>query len=202
MRREATLFVASLAALLTACGQLSSQPPKVADRHAHCDLASEKPEAITDAVTAEPIARELRAWAEDVRPNEPRDEGARFWATRLPCNEMVIAWRLGRGFCGSGGCSLFVWDGSDQRLRPLARVPVTWMPVRLLEGRVEGRPVLAAWTQGGGILQGYERPFRFDGTEYPMTTDWDLRVAPEAAGVALLSSSRAMDDGLPLYPAG
>ncbi len=202
MRGAAILLGAAFAAFLMGCQRPASEPPRVADRHAYCDLSREKPVRITDRGTADPIIRELRNWVESARPGEPPDDDTRFWAARLPCNEMIVAWINGRAVCGSGGCSLFIWDTSDGRLRSLGRIAVTRMPVRLLEGRAEGRPVLAAWTQGGGILQGYERPIRFDGNKYPMTTDWDLRVAPATVGVSLLSSSRAMDDGLLLYPAG
>ncbi|HMO75127.1 MAG TPA: hypothetical protein PKD99_12010 [Sphingopyxis sp.] len=200
--RGGTFLVAALfTAIASACGQTEKEPPPVLDRHAHCDLSAEKPEAVTDLAAAEPVARELRAWAQHSLPNEPRDREARFWMTRLPCNEMVVAWLVGRRFCGTGGCSLFVWDTSDERLRPLARIPVTWAPIRLVEGRAKGRPILAVWTQGGGIQPGYERPFHFDGTEYPMTTgdDWKRKVAPGAAGIVLIPELGAMEDGLPLY---
>ena len=204
MRGEATLFGASLAALLTACGQPPSEPPKIADRHVHCDLANEKPEAITDPVAAEPVARALRAKAERPMPNWPRDQTARFWAVKLPCNEMVIAWLYGRQFCGTGGCNLLVWDSSGGRLRELGDVSISWAPVRLLGERHNGRPVFGSWTQGGGIQPGYERAVRFDGRAYPksMGKEIDVKMPPDVAGVLLIPEFRHLEGGLPLYDGG
>lgn len=204
MRREATFFVASLAALLAACGQPPTEPPKIADRHAHCDLASEKPERITDQIVAEPVARALRAKAERSLPNSPRDQTAWFWAVKLPCNEMVVAWLYGRQFCGTGGCNLLVWDASGGTLREIGDVPISWGPVRLLGERHNGRPVFGSWTQGGGIQPGYERAVRFDGSLYPksMGNEADIRMPAGVPGVLLIPEFRKIDDGLPLYAGG
>ncbi|QNO26001.1 hypothetical protein EEB18_014555 [Sphingopyxis sp. OPL5] len=201
IRGGAILLVAAFTALLAACGKPKLEPPKIVDRHAHCDLATEKPEAITDAVAAEPVARALRAMAERSMPNLPRDQTARFWAVKLPCNEMIVAWLFGRHFCGTGGCNLLVWDASGGRLREIGDVSISWGPVRLLGERHNGRPVFGSWTQGGGIQPGYERAMRFDGNAYPksMGKEADVRMAVDVPSILLIGEFRKLDEGLPLY---
>jgi hypothetical protein len=78
-----------------------------------------------------------------------------------------IAYVNGDRVCGSGGCNMYVfeWDSRDYKL--VTKLPITRLPIRVLDSKSRGWHDLGVWVQGGGIQPGYEAHLRFNGKSYP-----------------------------------
>jgi hypothetical protein len=72
-----------------------------------------------------------------------------------------------RGYCGSGGCVLFVLSPHKDSFRVVLRSTVTHLPIRLLPTSTRGWRDVGVTVAGGGIIQPYTARLRFDGRRYP-----------------------------------
>ena len=79
----------------------------------------------------------------------------------------ILVYALDRGWCGSGGCTLFVLTPSANFYRLLSRTTITRPPIWLLPGKTKGWHDLGVTVGGGGIRPHMVR-LRFDGRGYPL----------------------------------
>ena len=78
----------------------------------------------------------------------------------------AVVYVEGRYLCGSGGCHTLVFRSDRSSYRLISAIPMTWPPIRVLEGTTNGWRDLSVWVRGGG-LSGYEALLPFDGHSYP-----------------------------------
>ena len=78
----------------------------------------------------------------------------------------AVVYLEGRYLCGSGGCHTLVFRYDRSSYRLISDIPITWPPIRLLDGRTNGWRDLSVWVRGGG-LSGYEAVLPFVGNTYP-----------------------------------
>ena len=112
--------------------------------------------------------------------------------------EQVIIYLTGRGWCGTGGCYMLVLTKRGSEYRVIARVPAVRLPIRVLDFKAHGWHDLAVFTQGGGVLRGYEEAVTFDGTSYSrQSSDGSDRGRVQDMHGRVVLSPR--DKDLPLY---
>lgn len=78
-----------------------------------------------------------------------------------------LVYVVGAGWCGSGGCPLYILRRNASRWQLLNSVTIVNPPVRVLATKSRGWNDLAVRVRGGGIMPGYEAVLRFDGRRYP-----------------------------------
>jgi hypothetical protein len=61
---------------------------------------------------------------------------------------------------------MLVLTQQDSSYKVLSRIPTVRLPIRLLDSKSHGWRDLSVFTQGGGILVGYQERVRFDGNIY------------------------------------
>jgi hypothetical protein len=134
-----------------------------------CASASEaRVERIAPGPNA-PVERFLRTYLRDQTGNidnstrvsiaSIRDEGAAI--------DDIVVYVSGQGWCGSGGCRLFVLTPKDSTFRVLGKMTIVQLPVQYLRTTTNGHADLAVRVAGGGILHGHYAKLTFDGHTYP-----------------------------------
>jgi hypothetical protein len=78
----------------------------------------------------------------------------------------VLVYLEGGGWCGSGGCSLYVLQRSGSHFRIRSEIGLVQERVAVLATRHNGWRDLAVEVHGGGILPGYMAGVPFDGRGY------------------------------------
>ena len=88
-------------------------------------------------------------------------------------------------------------EGSSYKV--ITIIPAVWLPIRVLESKSHGWHDLSIWTQGGGIMRGYEEAVQFDGKDYSKESSEAAEERPihHMKGKLVLSSK---DKDQPLYP--
>lgn len=133
-----------------------------------CLLVSAAPPAIARTITQPGLLTFLRAYLSKdpiVDASATRFVSATVGAGRP--DEAVVVYVSGDGWCGSGGCRLFVLVPKDESFRVIGRMTIVRPPIRVLKTFSHGRPDLAVQVSGGGILPGYQARLSFDGRRYP-----------------------------------
>ena len=99
----------------------------------------------------------------------------------------AIVYLIGKSWCGSGGCNLFILQKNGASWKVVTRMTVTNPPIRMLNTASNGWRSLAVWVHGGG----YEAELRFNGKTYPRNPSVPpaRRAAKNLAGEVLISSS-------------
>ena len=109
-----------------------------------------------------------------------------------------IVYVSGRGWCGSGGCTMLVLEPKDSTFSVLGRVTIVQLPIRVLPSMHHGHPDIVVLVQGGGIRAGYEAVLSFNGKRYPPNPS--VRPATRhrsgAKGNVIIAST---DGSVPLY---
>jgi hypothetical protein len=79
----------------------------------------------------------------------------------------ALVYMPGRDYCGSGGCTSFVFAkrGGDYRL--ITRLSPARTPLIVSSHRTNGWNDLIVFVSGGGIQPGYYAVLPFDGKKYP-----------------------------------
>lgn len=77
-----------------------------------------------------------------------------------------LAYMVGPGACGSGGCTLLVIQPGAQDFRVISRHTVTQLPILASRARTNGWRDLIVHVGGGGAAP-RAVALRFDGTTYP-----------------------------------
>jgi hypothetical protein len=78
----------------------------------------------------------------------------------------VLVYLEGVGWCGSGGCSLYVLQRSGSHFRIRSEIGLVQERIGVLATRRHGWRDLAVEVHGGGILPGYMAAVPFDGRAY------------------------------------
>ena len=91
----------------------------------------------------------------------------------------AVVYLEGRYLCGSGGCHTLVFRYDRSSYRLISDIPITWPPIRLLDGTTNGWRDVSVWVRGGG-LRGHEVVLPFDGNTYP--TNPSMPPARETSG--------------------
>jgi hypothetical protein len=98
------------------------------------------------------------------------DFDARYFDARVDLDgdgrDEVLAYVAGPMVCGTGGCPLFVFTPEGGAYKPVARISIVQVPVRVSTQVTLGWRDLVVGIAGGGIPAG-NAVLRFDGTTYP-----------------------------------
>lgn len=110
----------------------------------------------------------------------------------------AIVYLIGRQWCGSGGCPLFVLQKSGGSWKVVTSTTITNPPIRVLDRKLNGWHNLGVWVQGGGIQPGYEAELRFNGKTYPRNPSVPpaRRAAKDLAGKVVIKDA---DNPNPLW---
>jgi hypothetical protein len=105
----------------------------------------------------------------------------------------AIIYLTGRGWCGTGGCQLYILTANGATYRFLARIPATRPPIRVLDRTEYG------WHSVSMIVRDdathvYEGELRFNGQKYPIGQRPVRRKVP---GKVVISGH---DTETPLFP--
>lgn len=120
-----------------------------------------------------------------------RDEGT--------ATDDIVVYVSGSGWCGSGGCRLFVLTPSGSTFRVLGKMTIVQLPVQYLRTTTNGHADLAVLVAGGGILHAYYAKLTFDGHNYPPNPSMPpAKPIPTPHGEILLPKT-AMGHGTLLY---
>lgn len=79
---------------------------------------------------------------------------------------ITLAYMVDRDWCGSGGCTLLIFESGPAEVVQLGRITITRPPIRVLTTRTNGMPDLAVTICGGGITECGEAVLPFDGQRY------------------------------------
>lgn len=108
------------------------------------------------------------------------DKTTRYWAALVGLSgdekREAIVRVAGRAWCGSGGCTTFVFARKGASYTRVGWIPATHAPIRVLKSTSHGWRNISAWVRGETVIVGrdvvtepnYEAELRFDGTTY----DW------------------------------
>jgi len=112
----------------------------------------------------------------------------------------AIVYLMSRGYCGSGGCSLFIYRAAGHGWRRVARMTVSNPPIRLLDTRSSGWRDLDIGQRElrGDRYRRYEARLRFNGRGYPLNPSVPpaQRLTRQMPGRVLIGEN---DRGRPLF---
>ena len=109
----------------------------------------------------------------------------------------TFVYTLGPYFCGSGGCSLFLFSGSEEGYELLGTFALARTPVIVSSTVSEGRRDFFRLESGGGAAASWVL-HRFDGEAW---RESERQAGDEQpAGTPVLAGDFTWDDGLPLEP--
>lgn len=108
------------------------------------------------------LLRFIRAYSADLPSGMTTSYGRALVDLNGDGKDEVIAYLLGRGWCGSGGCTLLVLEPEGSGYRLVTSVPIAQLPIRILATKTNGWRDLGVFVQGGGIQPGYEARLRFE----------------------------------------
>lgn len=94
-------------------------------------------------------------------PNE-----VEFLTTRLDGTDLILLYPFGGGFCGSGGCGLYVIEQTGNDFRMVGHTSVVMLPVKRLTTGSERYPDLSIFSRGYGE-PGTRTRLRYEGGRYP-----------------------------------
>jgi hypothetical protein len=130
------------------------------------------------------------------------DKSTRYLAAFRDLNDdgipEAMAYLIGRQWCGSGGCPLFILQKSNGSWKVVTSTTITNPPIRVLDRKLNGWHSLGVWVQGGGIQPGYEAELRFNGKTYPRNPSVPpaRRAAKDLAGKVVIKDA---DNPRPLW---
>lgn len=109
----------------------------------------------------------------------------------------AIVHLVSNGWCGSGGCTTLILTQDGKAWRIVKKITVSRPPIRVLSNVSNGWHDIGVWTQGGGVLHGYESVISFDGKIYGKQPHSSaLQVEAKKPGDDVITSTR---DALPLW---
>lgn len=78
-----------------------------------------------------------------------------------------IVYVTGRGWCGSGGCTLLILEPSADTFKVLGDLSAVQLPVKILPGFKNGHPSISVRARGIKVGSEYRMKLSFDGGNYP-----------------------------------
>ena len=113
--------------------------------------------------------------------------------------EEVLALTMGPFFCGTGGCTLYLFRQTDKGYSLIDSFPRSRLPVIASPSKTAGWHDLIRLESGGGVPPAYVR-YAFDGEKYVEQERLPAEPIPE--GARLLDGSYSYAAGFPLPPRG
>lgn len=168
-------------------------------------------EPITEAAFETTADRDLEAAVLKASPSYTKavvDAGgstarARYVYNRVDLNddgrEEVFVYPLGSVFCGTGGCNLLLFTGSQSGHSLINEFSISRTPVIVSGQKTRGWHDIYKLESGGGAPATYVR-YEFDGTQYVERERMAAATIPE--GVRYLAGELSFDKGIPLEPSG
>jgi hypothetical protein len=103
----------------------------------------------------------------------------------------ALVYMPGVDFCGSGGCTCFIFAARGGEYRLVSRLSLTRPPIIVSSHRTNGWSDLVVFVSGGGIQLGYYAVLPFDGAKYPEnpTTNPAEPLKERVVGVAYLAGA-------------
>ena len=86
-------------------------------------------------------------------------------------------------WCGSGGCTMLIFEGTAEGFRFISRSTITREPIYLSQETSHGWRTLIVSVGGGGGKSG-ESVMRFNGREYPLNPSMQLQATAKEMGGA------------------
>lgn len=80
--------------------------------------------------------------------------------------QQLIVYISGPDWCGSGGCTTLVLVRENSSYAVVARLPITWPPIRILATKSHGWHDISIQIHGGGIIRPYQAKLSFNGETY------------------------------------
>ncbi|MBF2022336.1 MAG: hypothetical protein IGR93_20145 [Hydrococcus sp. C42_A2020_068] len=100
---------------------------------------------------------------------DARAETIRYYYNLVDLNSdrrsEVIIYAVGSSICGSGGCTLYVFEPRGATYSLIAKIPTTTNPIIISDEKTNGWNDLIILTEGGSLPPNYWR-IRFDGNTY------------------------------------
>jgi heat shock protein HslJ len=134
--------------------------------------------------------------------DDPDSRKARYVYGRVDLNgdgrDEVFAYMLGPFFCGTGGCTLFLFREAGDRYELINDFPISRLPLLVSPVESEGWHDLVRPESGGGVPASFVR-HAFDGTRY---VEAERRPGDEGApeGIPILTGELSFEHGIPLEP--
>jgi hypothetical protein len=100
------------------------------------------------------------------RPDSFGPNEVRFLVARLDGTDLILLYPFGGGFCGSGGCGLYVIEQTGNDFRIVGDTSVTMLPVKRLTTGNKGHPDLSIFSRGYGE-PGRRTRLRYESGRYP-----------------------------------
>jgi hypothetical protein len=137
----------------------------------------------------------LQAYFADKDPDKTTQYVAVFRDLNGDGKPEALVYITGPGWCGNGGCKLYVLTPQRDSWRIVAKTTITWPPIRVLAAKSHGWHDLGVAVGGTG----YEAQLSFNGIKYPGNPSVPpARKAPKnAPGEVAISEAQK---GKPLYP--
>jgi heat shock protein HslJ len=134
--------------------------------------------------------------------DEPDSRKARYVHGRVDLNgdgrDEAFAYMLGSFFCGTGGCTLFLFREAADRYELINEFPISRLPLIVSPVESGGWHDLVRPESGGGVPASFVR-HTFDGTRYVETERTPIdEGAPE--GIPVLTGELSFEHGIPLEP--
>lgn len=108
-----------------------------------------------------------------------------------------VVYVSGQRWCGSGGCTVLILAPLESSFKPLGKITIAQLPIRLLSSMKNGRPDIGVTVQGGGIQAGYEAVLSFNGESYPKNPSLPpARKATAIEGKVIIADT---EGSIPLY---
>lgn len=112
----------------------------------------------------------------------------------------AIVYMIGRNWCGSGGCTLFILTQKDHSWKEVSAMTISYPPIYVLSDVSKGWHSLAVRVRdmGRDPLGSYEAELSFDGKSYPGNPSVPpaRRIKGKPAGKVVIAQ---MKDATPLY---
>ncbi|MCL7992049.1 MAG: META domain-containing protein [marine benthic group bacterium] len=112
----------------------------------------------------------------------------------------VFAYMLGPFFCGTGGCSLFLFRDVGDRYELIDDFPISRTPIIVAPRESKGWHDLIRRESGGGVPASWVH-HSFDGTRYVEVERTPADDGPPE-GIPVLTGELSFEKGIPLEPGG
>ncbi len=129
-------------------------------------------------------------------------QNARYVHGRVDLNgdgtDEVFAYMLGSFFCGTGGCTLFLFRDAGNDYELINEFPISRIPIIVSPRESEGWHDLVRLESGGGMPASYLR-HSFDGARYVEAERTPADDGPPE-GIPVLTGELSFEKGIPLEP--
>lgn len=111
----------------------------------------------------------------------------------------VLVYIFGGGYCGSGGCDLYIFKKVNEKYKLVSDIGLARNPIIVSQNKTKGWNDLIFFNVGGGIMRGYYSVCRFNGKSYcenPTAEDEAPVLRKPTSGTAYLVGKGNKNSGL------